>query len=128
MRALFSFLLLALLAGCSNEPATPTTAQAAAALSDAARMIWTIAAAQDRTPIRVDASGRRVTLVASGAPTSAPRSGKPPVVSVSALSDCEPEGDAITCDTAYATDGTPQPSQRVRYWRHGRTWRAQTIR
>jgi hypothetical protein len=50
------------------------------------------------------------------------------VASVSSLSDCESEGDAVACDTAYTVDGTRQPEQRVRYWRHSSAWRAHVAR
>jgi hypothetical protein len=50
------------------------------------------------------------------------------VVSVSSLSDCESEGNAVTCDTAYTVDGTRQPEQHVRYWRRSGAWSARTVR
>lgn len=128
MRALLASTAFALLAGCTAEPVAPTPAEASAALSDALRLTWTMTAAPDRSPIRVDASGRMIALVTSGAPPLKPRSVKPPVVTVSLVSECEPEGAAIACDTTYAVGDARQPVQRVRYWRHGGTWRAHLVR
>ena len=73
---------LALLAGCSIEPDAPTAAEASAALADAVRLTWTLNAAPERSPIRVDASGHLISLVAAGTPPLKPRSAKPPAVTV----------------------------------------------
>jgi hypothetical protein len=128
VRIRFVVIASVLLAGCSNEPQAPTLAEASVAMTDAARLAWTTTSAPERSPIRVDASGRLVLLVASGAPPLKPHSAKPPVISVSSVSGCESEGDAVACDTAYTADGTRQPEQRVRYWRHSGEWRAHTVR
>jgi hypothetical protein len=124
VRTLVIVVAFALLAACSNEPPVPTPAEASAAMTDAARLAWTTTSAPERSPIRMDASGKRVALVASGAPPLKPRSAKPPAISVSSVSGCESEGDAVACDTAYTVDGTRQPEQRVRYWRRAGEWRA----
>jgi hypothetical protein len=97
-------------------------------MTDAARLAWTTTSTPERSPIRVDASGRLVALVASGAPPLKPLSPKPPVISVSSVSGCESEGDAVACDTAYTVDGMRQPEQRVRYRRLGNVWRAHVAR
>lgn len=128
MRALLASAALALLAGCSAEPDAPTTAEASAALTDTMRLTWTMTTAPERSPIRVDASGRMIALVASGAPSLKPRSAKPPIVTVSLVAQCKPDGAAVACDTTYAVDSTRQPVQRVRYWRHGGAWRAHLVR
>jgi hypothetical protein len=85
-------------------------------------------AAPDHAPIRVDASGRLVALVASGTPPLKPRTAAPPVVTVSLVAYCEPQSTAIACDTTYSVDGARQITQRVRYWRSGNTWRAHLTR
>lgn len=128
MRALPTFLAAALSAGCSSEPQVPTVTEASAALTDATLLGWTLTAAPDRAPIRVDASGHLIALVASGAPPLKPRSAKPPTASVSSVENCEPEGNAVVCDTTYTVDGARQPAQRVRYWRAGDKWRAHGVR
>jgi hypothetical protein len=128
VRTLVIVVASALLAACSNEPPAPTPAEASAAMTEAARLAWTMTAAPERSPIRVDASGKRIALVASGAPALKPRLAKPPVVSVSSVSNCETEGDAVACDTAFSVDRVRQPEQHVRYWRHGSAWRAHLLR
>lgn len=128
MRVLLASTALALLTGCSSEPDAPTVAEASAALTDAMRLTWTLTSAPLRSPVRVDASGHLIALVAAGAPPFKPRSEKPPVVAVSLIALCEPEGAAIACDTTYSMDGARQPVQRVRYWRSGNQWRAHLAR
>jgi hypothetical protein len=128
VRARLVVIASVLLTGCSNEPQAPTLAEASVAMTDAARLAWATTSAPERSPIRVDASGRLVALVASGAPPLKPRSAKPPVIFVSSVSGCESEGDAVACGTVYTVDGTMQPKQRVRYWRRGSTWRAHVVR
>lgn len=128
MRTFLVFAALALLVGCSAEPDAPTVAEASAALTDAMRLTWTFTAASERSPIRVDASGRLIALVASGAPPLKPRSAKPPTASVSSVENCATEGNAVVCDTTYTVDGARQPAQRVRYWRAGDKWRAHGVR
>lgn len=128
MRALLASTALALLAGCSSEPDAPTIAEASTALTDAVRLTWTLTAAAERSPVRVDASGHLIALVAAGAPPLNPRSAKPPMVTVSLIALCEPEGAAIACDTTYSVDGARQTMQHVRYWRSGNQWRAHLAR
>lgn len=128
MRTLLPLTAVGLLVGCSAEPDAPTVAEASAALTDAVRLTWTLTAASERSPIRVDASGHLIALVASGAPPLKPRSAKPPTASVSSVENCEPEGNAVVCDTTYTVDGARQPAQRVRYWRAGDKWRAHGVR
>lgn len=128
MRTLLVFAALALLVGCSAEPDAPTVAEASAALTDATRLSWTLTAAPDRAPIRVDASGHLIALVASGAPPITPRSAKPPKATVSSVENCEPDGNGVVCDTTYAVDGVRQPAQRMRYWRASDKWRAHGVR
>jgi len=128
MRTTLAVVASALLAGCSAEPQSPTTAEASAALADAVRLTWTMTAAPERSPIRVDASGHPIALVASRTPPLKPRAAKPPAVTVSAVLDCEPEGETLACDTTYSIDGVRQDVQRVRYWKHAGTWRARLAR
>jgi len=113
-----------LLSSCSSALEAPTPQQASDALTRELRLTWTATMAPDGMPIRVDANGRLVALVASGAPPTAPRSAKPPTVSGVSVGACEVEGKALACETAFAIDGKHQPSQRVLFWKHGAEWRA----
>lgn len=117
-----------LLSSCSSAPEVPTSGQASEALTHELRVSWTAMSSPDRTPVRVDASGHPIALVASGAPSLKPRSAKPPKVSVSSVANCDLEGDAVVCDTDYSVDGARHPEQRVRYWRSSGTWRAHVVR
>lgn len=117
-----------LLSSCSSALDVPTSDQASEALTHELRLSWTATASPDRSPVRVDASGHLIALVASGAPPLKPRSAKPPTASVSSVENCATEGNAVVCDTTYTVDGSRQPAQRVRYWRSGNTWRAHFIR
>lgn len=128
MRTLVIVVAFALLAACSNEPPVPTPAEASTAMTEAALLAWITTAAPERSPIRLDASGKLVALVASGAPPLKPRSKSPPVIAVSSVANCEQQGNAITCDTSFAVDGARQPEQRVRYWRRGNALRAHVAR
>lgn len=112
------------LCACSSAPNAPTASEATAALSHELQLSWTATTAPDSAPVRVDASGRHIALVPAGMPSMTPRAAKPPTVSDVSVSACEPEGDAVACDTLYRLNGSAQPLLRVRYWRHGSEWRA----
>ena len=112
------------LCACSSAPDAPTASEATSALSHELQLSWTATTAPDGAPVRVDASGRHIALVPAGMPSMPPRAAKPPTVSDVSVSACEPEGDAVACDTLYRLNGSAQPLLRVRYWRHGSEWRA----
>jgi hypothetical protein len=123
MRAPILFLALSLTA-CSSTPDAPTANEATAALTHALRLSWTATTAPDNAPVRVGNHGQPIALVPSDMPVIPSGKAKPPTVSDVSVSACEVGGDDVVCDTSYRLNGTVQPSQRVRYWRHGAAWRA----
>jgi hypothetical protein len=114
-----------LLVGCSEDPAGPTPEEASAALTHEARMAWVANGAPDRGAIRVDQSGRHITMVQPGGLSTTPRL-KPPSVIVNLVSVCSGGPSPIVCDTDFAIDGRKE-HRRVQYWRSGSEWRAHSL-